>query len=101
MAVHEIDTLKVSNGVVRVGDIVSAESPEGAVIEGRVVGLQPYGHDEVDPTWAEDGTVLIKDHEDGHIAHWRPSYVTKLNTKDVPTFGPVDENGHDDLGLVG
>lgn len=79
MASDEIDQLAVSNGTVRVGDPVSAATPEGHVVEGNVFALQPYGHREVDPTWSEKGTVIIEDCETKTRSHWRPSRVTKLN----------------------
>lgn len=71
--------MKVSNGVVKVGDLVSAESENGVIAEGCVFALQDYGHKEVIPNW-EGNTVIIKDHETKEYSHWQPKNVTLLRS---------------------
>jgi hypothetical protein len=57
------------------GTPVVACRPDGYMIEGNVVEVQPYDCKEVLPDWDEPATIVIKDNTGGHISHWRPGYV--------------------------
>lgn len=59
------------------GMAVAGQAVDGAIIEGNVEYLQPYGCEWMDSKWTR-GTVVIKDHEDGHLAHWNPDNVEKI-----------------------
>lgn len=72
-----LDQLDVSNGTVRVGDAVSAQSKGGYICEGNVYMMLPWGAEWFDKTWVR-GTVVIKDHETGQYSNWNPLNVTKL-----------------------
>lgn len=80
----DINELKVSNGVVKVGDPVSCDNSEGLVKEGRVFGLMDNGQEWLDKKW-KNGTVIVEyashsiDEDGVKYGHWNPENVTKLN----------------------
>lgn len=81
-----MESIKVANGVAKVGSAVSAEvsfgERAGQIHEGNVLCILPYPPPAPcsDPGWdKENACVVIEDHETHIRTHFRPSKVFLVN----------------------